>query len=538
MDSKRFPALAVVAAMLLAAIHPVQAQNEPPPPPPQQTEDPAPAQGQVTAESLFETIIARADQMADEPYAPPQTAIPQQLADLNYHEYRAIRFRPEQALWNGIALFEVQMFHPGFLYEQPVQINELRNGEVRQVNFDPALFRYEHDAAPLREIVPEDLGFAGFRVHYPINTAEYKDEVLVFLGASYFRLVGRDQVYGLSSRGLAIDTAVPSGEEFPRFTEFWLVHPGAQGTTLTILALLDSPSVTGAYRFDVTPTNHTVVDVDARLFARADVAKLGVAPLTSMFMHGEPSSRRVDDFRPEVHDSDGLLMHTSSGEWIWRPLSNPTQLHVSSLRDQSPRGFGLLQRDRDFDNYLDAEARYDLRPSQWVALGDGDWGQGGVELVEIPSNSEINDNIVAYWVPDAPFRAGDQRRYRYQLTTFGAGIMHRELASVVRTRNGWGAAPGQPNPPPREVRQFIVDFRGGELSTLSDSHPVEAHLSQSTGQIEDLRVLQLPDGRTWRVAFKLTPEGSTPSDLRLVLRLRGRTMSETWSYVWYPDELQ
>lgn len=537
MDSRRLFPLAVLAAFMLLFISAAHAQNQQPAQAQNAEAAPPPAPG-VTAESLFETVIARANQMADEPYAPPQAQIPQQLADLDYHEYRAIRYRPEQALWNGIALFEVQMFHPGFLYQEPVRINELRNGEVRQINFDPALFRYENDAAPLAEIVPQDLGFAGFRVHYPINTADYKDEILVFLGASYFRMVGRNQVYGLSSRGLAINTALASGEEFPRFREFWLVYPGNQGTTLTILALLDSPSVTGAFRFDVTPTNHVVIDVDARLFARTDVAKLGVAPLTSMFMHGEPSTRRVDDYRPEVHDSDGLLMHTSSGEWIWRPLGNPTQLRVSSLRDQNPRGFGLLQRDRDFENYLDAEARYDLRPSEWVALGDGDWGQGGVELVEIPSNSEINDNIVAYWVPEAPFRAGDERRYQYRLSTFGAGPMHPDLAYVVRTRNGWGAAPGQPNPPPPAVRRFIVDFRGGELSTLAASHPVEASLSHSTGQVSDVRVRRLPDGRTWRVAFKLTPEGSTPSDLRLVLKLRGRAISETWNYVWYPNELQ
>ncbi len=537
MDSQRFLPLAVFAALALLAAAAGHAQS-PPPTPDQGSENGSSEQGELNANTLFESVIAQAHQMADEDYVPSQTQIPQQLANLNYHQYRAIRFRPEHALWNGISLFEVQMFHPGFLYREPIHINELRNGEVRQVNFDPALFRYEGEAEGLKEIVPPDLGFAGFRVHFPINTGDYKDEVVVFLGASYFRMVGRNQIYGLSSRGLAVDTATSSGEEFPRFREFWLVHPGANGTTLTILALLDSPSVTGAYRFDLTPTNHTVIDVDARLFARADVAKLGVAPLTSMFMHGEPSTRRVDDFRPEVHDSDGLLMHTSSGEWIWRPLSNPMQLRVSSLRDERPRGFGLLQRDRDFENYLDAEARYDLRPSEWVTLGNGDWGQGGVELVEIPSNSEINDNIVTYWVPEAPFRAGDQRRYQYQLSTYGAGPPHHDLAAVVRTRNGWGSAPGQPNPPPREVRQFIVDFRGGELSTLAESHSVQANLSHSTGQVDEVRVQQLPDGRTWRAAFKLTPEGSTPADLRLVLKLRGRTLSETWNYVWYPNELQ
>ncbi len=557
MDSKRL--LSVCFAMLLSTSighadnHEPEAAETPAETPPEsapseatgngtaeaaeQSDDATAEAPEQTPESLFQEVIDEARGRASTDYSDPGTTLPAELQGIDYQEYRAIRFRGEEALWRDEALFEIQMFHPGFLYRELVTINVLRDGELREIAFDPAYFSYDGDSAGLADMVAPDLGFAGFRVHYPVNTAEYKDEVMVLLGASYFRLVGRNQSYGLSARGLAVDTATSSGEEFPAFREYWLVHPGEEGSRLTFFALLDSPSVTGAYRFDLEPRANTVVNVDARLFARTDVGKLGVAPLTSMFLHGENSVRPIDDFRPEIHDSDGLLMHNSSGEWIWRPLVNPSQLRVSSLRDERPRGFGLFQRDRDFEQYLDTEARYHNRPSHWVQLHDGDWGAGGVELVEIPSDSETNDNIVAYWVPETPFRAGEERRYRYRLGTLDNGPPEHDLGKAIRTRTGWGAIPGEKDPPPRDVRQFVIDFEGGELSGLSDGQPVKARLSHSTGETDEVIVQRLPDGHGWRASFRLRPEGDTPSDLRLFLELRGRKLTETWNYVWYPAEL-
>ena len=245
-----------------------------------------------------------------------------------------------------------------------------------------------------------------------------------------------------------------------------------------------------------------------------------------------------DDFRPQVHDSDGLLMHTGAGEWIWRPLSNGPGLQVTSLRDVNPRGFGLVQRDRDFASYLDLEANYHRRPSEWVALGEGDWGSGGVELLVIPTNSEFNDNIAAYWVPDRPFMAGEERRYQYRLMTFDGRFEAQTLGQVERARIGWDALPGQSDPPPSSQRRFIVDFAGGEMTSLEGTEPVEARLEASAGQTSDLVVQPLPDGQGWRVAFRLAPAGNQPADMRLYLMLDGRPLTETWSYVWYPDRVQ
>ncbi|MEC9481945.1 MAG: glucan biosynthesis protein [Halomonas sp.] len=509
--------------------------------PPSSQQKPQTPKQDWTPDALFEHVIARARELASKAYVAPQVALPEAVADMPYEDYRNIRFRKDKALWRGERLFEVQLFHPGFLYDTPVDLHVLSDGRIEEIAFDSSLFRYEGQTGKYHDMVnamePGKVGFAGFRLHYPLNTPNYKDEFLVFLGASYFRVVGRDQTYGLSARGLAVDTATQGGEEFPRFTEFWLVEPAPDASQMTLFALLDSPSVTGAYRFVVDAANNTVIDVDSRLFARTDVAKLGVAPLTSMFLYGEHSVRDHDDFRPEVHDSDGLLMHTSGNQWIWRPLSNPPSLNVTQLRDTSPLGFGLMQRDRDFEHYLDTALEYQNRPSLWVTPQGGDWGEGGLELVEIPTDSETYDNIVTYWVPDKEFRAGEERHYQYRLSTYDEPLPRENVGRVVRTRQGWGAMPGQSNPPPRSLRRFVVDFRGGELTNLAPSQPVEAKLNVSKGEIRDVHVTKLPDEQTWRAMFKLSPQEEEPADMQLQLTLRGKPLTETWSYIWDPGVL-
>lgn len=486
---------------------------------------------------LFDAIASRAKLLAQRDYKPIQANIPDALANMNYDQYRSIRFRPEAALWHNESLFEIQLFHPGFLYREPVILHMATDGPDSALQFKQEFFNYDGPAAPLAGVAPGNIGFAGFRVHYPLNSKDYKDEFLVFQGASYFRMIGPGLNYGLSARGLAIDTAEPQGEEFPVFREFWLVKPAPEETHMVMYALLDSPSITGAYRFDIYPGAPTEMRVEARLFARKDILKLGVAPLTSMYMWGENHTRYVDDFRPEVHDSDGLLMAAANGEWIWRPISNHRSLHVSSLSDVNPRGFGLLQRDRDFDHYMDMEARYERRPSMWI-MPEGNWGAGRAELVEIPSDSETNDNIVAYWVPSEPMKAGSSATFTYRLRSFDDYLPENVGGKVIRTRIGWGANPGQQNPPPHSFRKFVIDFRGGELDNISADAPLEAALQNNSGKVSELKVSRLPDGRTWRASFKLEPDGGKLVDMRLSLKLRDQRMSEVWSYVWYPDAIQ
>ncbi|MDH3270991.1 MAG: glucan biosynthesis protein [Gemmatimonadota bacterium] len=500
--------------------------------------------------TLFDHVAERARDRALTPYVAPASEGVGAAAVLDYGAYRDIRFRPDRAIWRGVGRFEIQLFHPGGPSQVPVAINVVEQGLSRRLAFEPGLFTYGERVDP--NLTPsEGSAFAGFRAHYPLNDPERLDEVVVFLGASYFRLLGPGQVYGLSGRGLAVDIAEPSGEEFPAFVEFWLVQPDAEATTLTLYGLLDGPSVTGAFRFDLAPgrggptpaREPTVLAVDARLFFRSDVRKLGIAPLTSMYLHGGLGLTDVDDVRPRVHDSEGLLMLTSRSEWIWRPLTNGRGVRVTSLRDVGPVGFGLVQRSRAFSEYLDLEALYHRRPSYWV-VPEGDWGSGGVELLEIPTTSEFNDNVVAYWMPDGAARAGDELRYRYRIVTFdgtlepdsvfGGAVPGQTQAYVARTRIGWDALPGQMDPPPRSRRRVVVDFEGGGLERVPADVEVAASLSTSTGTVSDLRVQPIPGGGR-RATFALSPDGDLGADMRLFLLLGDTAVTETWSYLWEPD---
>lgn len=499
-----------------------------------------PPEGSLSLTNFFEDLTRFARRRAASEYSRPPSPLPTALDDLTYDEYRAVAYRPDAAIWRGASRFELQLFHPGFLYPHPVQIHLIQDATISRLPFDPALFEYRAPAERLEEAVaelgsspPAALGYAGFRIHYPLNSEASKDEVAVFLGASYFRLLGPGHVHGLSSRGIAVDVAEPTGEEFPDFTAFWLVRPEPDARSLTFFGLLEGPSVTGAYRFELEPGERTVLAVDARLFARQDIRKLGVAPLTSMFLYGPNRARGFDDYRPQVHDSDGLLMHTSRDQWIWRPLSNRSGVQVTSLRDIQPRGFGLVQRDRSFESYLDLEARYHRRPSEWVDI-EGDWGRGGVELVELPGPSEFHDNIVSYWSPDDPFRAGEERSYRYRLITFDDRLEDQTLGYVERTRIGLAGLPEANRTQAEERRRFVIDFGGSTLATGSRLNRITPTLTASSGEISELILQPLPDGEGVRATFVLTPEERTPADLILFLEADGERITETWSYLWVP----
>jgi periplasmic glucans biosynthesis protein len=478
----------------------------------------------------FEDVQRLAQQRAASPYMDRSSPLPDSLAHLTYDQYRAIRFLPEHALWRNQSMFEVQFFQRGFTYHRSVNITEIApDGTLHPVRYDPGDFDFGSNAATVHpQTLPANLGFAGFRVHYPLQRPDYKDELIVFLGASYFRVLGRDQSYGASARGLAIDVASPQGEEFPYFTDFWLVRPPAQQRTLTIYALLDSPSLTGAYHFEVRPGGTTAVEVSATLYPRRSVAKLGVAPLTSMYLYGANGALAANDYRPEVHDSDGLIEQTGTGEWQWRPLTNPRTLTVSSFADQHPRGFGLDQRDRHFTDYQDEEAHYQQRPSYWVAPL-GDWGQGRVELVEIPSNEEIHDNIVAYWVPATPLTPGKPFSFSYLLSAYLSSPLWPPGGRAIATRTT--DIPGHASP---NMRRMLIDFWGGDLNLLEASQPVQAQISVHNGTVSDVMVQHLAEDGVWRATFDVASKPGQSVDLRCYLTLYGEALTETWTYLWTP----
>jgi len=479
----------------------------------------------------FDSVRKLAEDRASSAYRERSSKLPEALSRLSYDQYRDIRFRRTSALWYDRAMFEVQFFHRGFTYDRRVNIYELVGSQVRAVPYNPAMFEFGKQVPVVK--LPAELGFAGFRVHYPLNTPQYKDEVLVFLGASYFRVLGRNQLYGLSARGLAINTATETGEEFPYFTDFWLVRPDPQQRSLTIFALLDSPSVTGAYQFEVRPGSTTQVQVTGELYPRRAIEKLGIGAMTSMFLYGENyTGRHFDDYRPEVHDSDGLQTQAGTGEWAWRPLVNPHTLRVNRFMDEHPRGFGLVQRDRDPTHYQDAEAYFFRRPSYWIEPL-GDWGKGGVELVEIPTDEEIHDNIVAYWVPEAPVQPKKPITFSYLLYAYAHSNNWPPGGRVVSTRSG-GILAGPNGQALPGVRRMVVDFAGGELDDLYAAQPVQAKITSNGAEVEDVTVQRLPQSATWRVAFKLKTSGDKAVDLRCYLTLYGEALTETWTYLWKP----
>lgn len=487
--------------------------------------EPPSAEG-TPAEFTFAAVVRRAQDLAQGSYAPDRPPLPDYLANLDYDKHRDIRFRPDQSLWRAEGLpFQVQFFHRGFLFEDRVKINVIDAGQAVPLDFQHDFFDYGKNEVPA--VMPPDLGFAGLRLMYPINRDDYFDELGVFLGASYFRAVARNLNYGITARGLAIDTGLPSREEFPVFREFWIRKPAVDATEVELYALMDSESLTGAYRLLIRPGAETVMDVKARLFFRRGVQKLGIAPLTSMFFHGESTDRFMDDFRPEVHDSDGLLIETAYGERIWRPLANPIGLRISNFVVESPKSFALLQRDRDFRSYEDLEAHYHNRPSL-VVEPEGAWGKGMVELVEIPSNAERYDNIAVFWVPERRTGSGQDWSFAYRLRFAKdpeAGLLG---GRAVATRIGAGGTDIlDPN-----VRKFVVDFAGPGLSEVDPETPVEAVVSTTSGNLSPAVVQFNPETRGRRLFFELAPDGRRPADLRAYLRHGADVLSETWSFRW------
>jgi glucans biosynthesis protein len=465
------------------------------------------------------TVRNMARDLALHPYKAPDTTLPDELKDLDYQDYRAIRFDPGHALWRGQGLkFTAEFFHRGFLYKERVDLYEVLNGRATPIHYRPELFTFGKLKPP-----SDDIGFAGFRIHYPLNRSDYFDEVCAFLGASYFRAVAKGQGYGLSARGLAIKTADPAGEEFPLFRRFWLERPAKGSDSLVVHALLDSPSAAASFRFTIRPGAETVFDSEMVVYPRADIATVGIAPLTSMFLFDANDRDRVDDYRAAVHDSTGLLMLNGRGERLWRPLANPHDLQISAFSDVSPRGFGLMQRKRAFFDYDDLEAHYEKRPSLWVEP-IGDWGQGVVELVEIPTNREVNDNIVGFWRPHDPLKAKGEYIQSYRLHWCWSPPVAATLAEVSDTRCGlsWD----------QKNRQFIIDFVGGLLKGRRADAPPVIDVGADKGKIENAVAEANPETGGWRLSFQLA-EGNEKS-----IELHGRLMdgetalTETWLYRW------
>lgn len=489
----------------------------------------------------FEGLKTRARELAGKPYQAPPSPRPDVLERIDYDAHGKIKFKPEMALWaKGPSPWPVTFFHLGRFFQKPVLMHVVEAGTAREIVYDASYFEMPVDSAA-REL-PSGAGFAGFRFQesrsgQPGRKGEKLDwqtnDWVAFLGASYFRAIGELYQYGLSARGLAIDPAVAGTiEEFPDFTHIWLETPEPASEFVVVYALLSGPSVAGAFRFRMHRGKGVIMEIETALFLRNDVARLGIVPLTSMYWYSETAKKTAIDWRPEVHDSDGLAIWTGAGERAFRPLNNPARTTVSSFIDQNPRGFGLVQRDREVGHYLDG-VFYERRPSLWVEM-QGDWGRGAVQLIEIPTDDEIHDNIVAMWVPEGQARAGAALTFRYTLHWLADEPFAPALGRVVATRLGNGGRPGTARP--RGVRKFMIEFKGPALEAIPFGVKPEVVLSTSRGSFSYVFAEAMPNDVPghWRAQFDLSVEGDDAVEMRCFLRGGDAVLTETWLYQYLP----
>ncbi|CAG2142250.1 Glucans biosynthesis protein G [Cupriavidus campinensis] len=488
----------------------------------------------------LDDVTTRARSMADQPYVAPVSNLPPAFSKMQFADYIKIQPKLDAVEWKDQPTpYRLGFYHQGMHFSTPVKINEIVGRNVQEIRYSPS--RFDFGDLKLDKAATNNLGYAGFRVLYPVNRPDKLDEVMSILGASYFRVIGKGQVYGLSARGLAIDTGLPVAEEFPAFREFWIERPTAPGKPLVFFALMDSQRATGAYRFELMPGTDATLKVQARVFMRGAVTKLGIAPLTSMFLFGPNQQRDANNFRPALHDSNGLSIHTGDGEWLWRPLNNPRHLAISTFQVNNPRGFGLMQRGREFSAYEDLKDRYDLRPSAWIEP-QGDWGRGKVELVEIPTPDETNDNIVAFWTPDQLPPKGQPIRADYTMhwTMDERAMVDKNLAWVKQTLRSAG-----------EIMQanlirhldgslgFVIDFEGGALAKLPPNAPVRASFSVSDNAEVIENILQPnPVTKGYRVTLRIkVKDPKKVVEMREALVSGDKVLSETWSYQLPPDSM-
>ena len=508
--------LCAFAAIAVAGDASARARPKPVTPPPPQSE---PERPPGSYDFSFDWLLDDAKRRAKKPYSPQRNTLPAGLDKLSPEQYRSIHFNPDAGIWRNDNLpFRLELLRAGFnLQSVAVTVSTVDRGVAQDLVATPAMFQMGGSVPQLGSQV--SLPLSGFRVRSQINAKKVWDEFLVFQGASYFRAVAQHQLYGLSARGLALNTAEPSGEEFPAFTHFWVERPDPRATSLVIYALLESESATGAYRFLVQPGEVTVTTVDMTVFPRADMRVVGIAPLTSMFLFDETNRGRLDDYRPEVHDSDGLMIASNAGEQIFRQLANPTKLQVSTFTTQPPQGFGLVQRSREQSDFQDFENQYERRPSAWVEP-IGNWGAGNVELVEIPSGRETNDNIVTFWRPAHGLAAKIPVRYEYKISWLVEPPTPKGLARVVATRSG-ASVDGK-------RRVFILDFTG--IGDKVDG--LRLDLSASAGKISNAGLSSNEALHGIRASFDLDPGDAELIELRLRLMSGDKPVSETWLYRW------
>jgi periplasmic glucans biosynthesis protein len=469
----------------------------------------------------FDKLRDLASTLAKKSYEQPNTELPSELEGLTSEQYKNIRTRDTANVWlgksHGVIL---EPLTRGFIYRAPVQISVIESGRIRTLNFDPK--QYEYGRAVTLENI-SNLGLSGFKLRGSFNTGNAATDFAVFQAASFFRAVSKGQNFGVMARGLAIGPAEPRGEEFPFFRAFWIEEPQGTGQ-IHIYALLDSPSCTGAYRLVFSPGENTTTDVEATIFARADMSHMGIAPMTSMFYFAPNDRRNIDDVRPAAHESNGLAMLSGKGEWIWRSVQNPETLQISAFVDENPQGFGLMERERSLSGFEDDDQHFERRPSLWVEPLKP-FGQGVITLLEIPTDTDVHDNIMAYWRPKEPVKAGTSKDFSYKLHWCWSPPRAPSHAKVSQVRTGRSSG---------RRRKTMVEFAAPATWATEAPAGLRASLSSHPVPVSEPTITYIEAERRVRVTFDFDPASETAVELRLVLMAESGVVSETWLYRWTP----
>lgn len=471
----------------------------------------------------FSNVLDLARTLSKRPFKLNTPDLPDAFNNLAYDAYVGIRARPDAMVWGRENIgFAIEPLHRGFIFSNPMQINFVDDGKVSRLVYESSKFEFGKITPP--QNLP-DIGFSGVRIMTTPAGGGAPTEVAIFQGASFFRAAARGQTLGAMARGLAIRVADGKGEEFPQFRAIWIEKPTLAAGALVFYALLDSESLTGAYRFTLRPGDATIIDTECTLFARVAVDHLGIAPMAATSLLSSLDRRKSDDIRPTVAEVSGLQMWTGTGEWLWRPVANRESLQLSSFVDDKPKGFGFVMRNRDFEQYQDDVQHWEMRPSLWIAP-IGEWGPGSVQLVEIPSESEVNDNIIAYWRPRDGLAAGSETMFAYRQFWCWQPPDRPQGAFAVHSRSGRGSN--------GKRRRFIVQFSGDAFAEPQRLPDLKPALTVAPGAIVSMQSYLLPDRRAFRVAFEIEAGGENYSELRLVIEAAGKPISETWLYRWTP----
>lgn len=466
------------------------------------------------------TVADMARELAKHSFKPIATDLPDPFKALTFEQYNAIALKDDARVWGDQNVgFVIEPLHRGFQYTNPIQLNLVADGKAYRLVYDVKLFDFGK-LNPGTKV--GDIGFSGFRVLRPHSDGNLAD-IAAFQGANFFRALAEGQVAGLMARALAIKVADPKGEETPIFRQIWIEKPSLVAATLIVHALIDSESVAGAFRFTIRPGEATIMDTECTLFPRVNIDNFGLATMSATHLLGFMDHKKFDDYRPNVSEVCGLQMLTGNDEWVWRPVTNPGSLQISSFQDNKPKGFGCLLRDRDFEDYADEDNQWEKRPSLWIEP-IGDWAEGFVQLMEIPSQSDANDNILCFWRPKDSLKGGTEVSFAYRQFWCWDPPARPDLAQTRHSRSGTNG----------KRQRFFVEFAGDVLGKADVANAISPTLTAGAGSITMMRTFADPDQKSYRLLFELDPGSADSSELRLVLQANGKPVSETWLYRWTP----